>query len=350
MKMNLQLTILNPHDADDSKVWDKLFEDNGGYPSWIYSSSILRYYSITNQLDVQLLVWRENGKPLIAIPHLNAKEDSNSTSMLSEHQGLPLPVIFTDDAHRRRKILSLAYRLLAEHCKNREEIYLSTYDADDTIRSQERWKFLDYTSKYYINRLIVLDLRKSVEELEQGLHKYARKNIKRVFRNPRLTVNYFDASSKSEEVKSAFVIAKELHYEAAKRKTRSDESWESSEDIVMSSRGTLGLLKLDGQAIGFLLVFHDGYKYSAGASLAINSKFKDLNPRSRLEWGMILHLRSCGFEFYEVGQRYVVSHPLRHFSEKEVKMTEFKERLGGAMIPRCHFWLNTNYILSAADS
>lgn len=326
-------------DSDDCARWDSVFVRHGGLPSWIYSTDIIKYYYASGNIDIKLWLLSESGVDISACM-LATPRDSSGIHQISQHMGVPYPFIFATDIRRRRKGIAHSFDFLRDKISYGDMIYLTDFGQNINNYEETRWKILDYTSNYYVNRVMLVDLRHSVDELEARLHKYMKRNIKRTYKDPSMSVTHVDHRNSIGNIHDAVDVARNLHFKAAGRVTRPIETWEQIEVIIKNNRGSLTLLKYKGEAISYLIAFSQGDRFAVGASQANLEGFLHLNPRHRLEWEVILYYKSRGFISYEIGQRYVISHPLREYSEKEIEMTKFKERLGGYIAPRVHGYLS----------
>ena len=77
--------------------------------------------------------------------------------------------------------------------------------------------------------------------------------------------------------------------------------------------------------------------FSAGWSQVNLEQYeKEYMPRHILEWQAILMLKKFGVKFYEIGERFYKTQSYNP-SEKEISISDFKEKFGGIFYPKIYY-------------
>jgi hypothetical protein len=146
----------------------------------------------------------------------------------------------------------------------------------------------------------VIDLSKTEEEL----HADVRKSYKSLINagNPKISTNFW-----------WFWWLRTIHYEAAGRNTRRDETWQIQWKQIVDKEA---FLIIDDNAGGFFIYNNHTCYYGVGASI------EGANSHA-LIWEAILHAKELGCKYFEMGEQVFSG------EEKLVNISKFKRGFGG---------------------
>ena len=143
-----------------------------------------------------------------------------------------------------------------------------------------------------------------------------------------------------------FELYRQTHYEKA-GKTRPDESWLLMKSYLSEGGATLFVSFAGESLVSFLYCFEFGTISMGGSQVNVPAFEREFAPRHHLEWEAMLHYRQRGFSFYEIGPRFKHPSLLDFPTEKEVTISDMKERYGGDVWPEFVF---EKYYDSALES
>jgi hypothetical protein len=129
--------------------------------------------------------------------------------------------------------------------------------------------------------------------------------------------------------RDSFDALRRLHFEAAGRNTRSDETWEAQWKTVVDGEAFLATSALDGVIVSasyFQLTRHDCYY---GVSAADRSLFK-LPLNHAPMWDAIRHAKELGCLRFHLGEQVWEAEGA---TRKEAAIAEFKRGFGGETVP-----------------
>ena len=173
---------------------------------------------------------------------------------------------------------------------------------------------------------LIIDLKKTEEELWDNLRRNHRRNILKADKFK------FEVYTSKNITKDVYAQYKEAHHRAAGRKTRPDITFELMFDWIEKDLAFLSVVEFEEKLIGF--EYFIVYKGNVvGGSAANDTDYKHLPIRHFLEWESILWMKKNGFSFYEIGlQQYGVL-PYDFPDEKQLNITHFKKGFGGTAVP-----------------
>ncbi|MFA6091807.1 MAG: GNAT family N-acetyltransferase [Elusimicrobiota bacterium] len=198
------------------------------------------------------------------------------------------------------------------------------------------FEFLRYRMFYYVNNTLVIDTARPETELTASLSKYHRRHINKA-RAGGFRCQVFDSKSEAGALDRHFQLFQEIHMKSAGRLTRPQSTWDAMLKAGREGKASLFILSVGDRPASFLFCG----EFSSMAFGWSQANDKDLEEshslRHLLEWEAVLHYKSRGIRFYEVGERYHGPQLFYMPSPKEVTISEFKERYGGSPLPKV-FW------------
>jgi lipid II:glycine glycyltransferase (peptidoglycan interpeptide bridge formation enzyme) len=124
-----------------------------------------------------------------------------------------------------------------------------------------------------------------------------------------------------------------IHFEAAGRQTRSDESWEKQRSWLQSGTAILGVEEKDGQTVSaaFVNTYKNRAYYQSCATLP--SFEREVGIGHVMQWEIIRHLRKNGFTHYEIGWNYYPNISQEVADPKLLGISRFKGGFGADLFP-----------------
>lgn len=187
----------------------------------------------------------------------------------------------------------------------------------------------------HVRNTIIVDLRKDEAALIADMSKYHRKHIKKTAKQGVVIKEY---RGDVDVLQSLFTEFRNAHFKSAGRWTRPMASWDVMESLLKRNMATLFVASLEtGLNISFLFC-GEFDKFSFGWSqVNIDEYESEYSPRHMLEWEAMMSYKRRGFSFYGLGFKYDM--PLLDYipTEKEITISQLKERFGGKLYCALHF-------------
>lgn len=170
----------------------------------------------------------------------------------------------------------------------------------------------------------VIDLEQSVEILKRDIRKSYMSLINWGLRELKPFVHSKDTNFSWSDMKSF----RDLHTKVSGRNTRSERSWRRQYEMVLAGEAFIVIGKFDNNLVsaGFFTNSKDSCYYGASASK------RDLFEKPifhSLMWIAILHAKSIGCKWFEVGEQLYpeIGNP----TQKEIGISQFKAGFGGTI-------------------
>lgn len=286
----------------------------------------------------------ENKKLIAIIPLIEESiyaTDKREISMA----GFPTPFpAFSDNAGE--SLLKKLQKKIFEKIFNINDVdYMSFYvhPLTDTILNKEilvnplpAFGFHDTTISTNILRL-----DRSKEELFRNIRKGHKCDINTAVKNGD-KVEILDSYNFDEE---KFNVYRNIHFNAAGRKTRPDETWECMENWIKDGYSILGLLKENDVYIAgaFINTYKHKAYYQSGATLPAYEGEKGIGHL--LQWEIIKYLKMNGSTHYEIGWNWYANISQEVADEKMLGISRFKAGFGADKYPlfRGEYFANKDY-------
>lgn len=170
---------------------------------------------------------------------------------------------------------------------------------------------------------VIIDLQLSRDALFRQVRKSYKSLINWGDRN--LTLNCLGSGDLKEQELEGF---RKLHLEVSGKETRSRESWRRQYDMVQAGDAfvILGYLENELVTAGFFMHTRDVCYYGSSASR------RDLFSKPLFHamlWQGILHAKSLGCRWFDVGERRYPNQGCPPPTEKELSISMFKAGFGG---------------------
>jgi len=325
-----------PFGKISDKEWNNSIEKMEGH-THLYNTNFINYYCAFSKINNHsFLVEYENN--FIAAVILAANKSKKVLFYGYDFGYCPSPIFLKKlRPSLKRKFLKLIINYIKNFDKNIKEINffnhpIVTSDSKPEISSKNQFELIQFSKKDLVINTFVVNLSLTVEELNFNLSKYHKRNILRS--SKKLKFNIFNGDN-FELLKKKFEEFKFLHFKSAGKKTRPDKTWDIMLNNILSNMGILFSCSTNSSEISYL--YCGLYKkFSWGWSQVNDRDFeKKFMPRHFLEWNAILYFKKKGFKYYELGENYKVAN--QNFSQKEISISEFKEKYGSEMYPKSFF-------------
>lgn len=176
---------------------------------------------------------------------------------------------------------------------------------------------------------LVIDLKKSAEDLWANLSRNHRRNIMKSLDIGQKVIR-LDCNSSKKDIEEYFFEYQKYHILVSGKLTRRQVSFDYMKHLITAGVSSLFVAKLAGKSISFLYCDSKSKLSRGWSQVTIPSVGKGIFPRTLLEWTAILHFKSNGFNLYHLGS----------LNQAEISSTnnllgfnEFKLRFGPSMRP-----------------
>lgn len=327
--------------------WNKFVEKFNG------SNHLLTWQNINYQAAFKKI----NNISFSVLDHNNtvalvalAINNSNSLKTFSFGNNLTPQPIFSNDVNfsLRKKIYEFIFdyiNKLAKKYKIKEINFVSHpihfYEHKANIESKNQFELIMFSSNYLVHNTLINKLSMfSKDQLFSQLSKYHRKNINKIMKK-KLKFSIVNYKSKKSNIKYHFENLKKYHFKSAKRKTRPKKTWDLMFDQILDNEADLFCLLNKSIPISYL--YCGRYKNFAWGWSQVNLEEyeKEFMPRHLLEWETMMYYKRNNLDFYELGERFFKQKKFSP-SDKEIKISEFKEKYGANFYPKSEFKIRIN--------
>ena len=319
-----------------NKNWDSYIKQLKIYSP--YHQSWMLNFQLKSQNSRNLSFAFLEGKRCLALIPLAIYKDELSFGGWS----CPSPIVnFRLREPLRRKIFKEIFNNVNIIMKknNLNEYYFSrqTFEkrnSNNELVLENLFELISFSDKASVYNNLVIDLSRSVQNLENNLSKYHKKNIKSS-RN-KLTIDIIDHKIDNKKLDYYFNEFRKLHFKSAGRETRSLESWDIMKNCIKKKNANLFVAKYNLKNISFLFCGkHDIFAF--GWSQVNDDAFeKEFMPRHYLEWSAILFYKKIGLRFYNLGERFY-NNSDGEITNKQLNISYFKEKYGSAVYPKIQY-------------
>jgi len=189
--------------------------------------------------------------------------------------------------------------------------------------------YFDYNDTSITTNIMKLD--QNEDELLRNIRKGHKADIKFAEKQG-YTVSVFDKSNITPE---AFAKYRDLHFAAAGRKTRKDESWDMMFKWITNGDAVLALTKLEASGpfiAGSLVITYDKKAYYGSAAMDPSiDRMRGLGHI--IQWGTIKYLKQNGFTHYDLGTNAYIMLSQNIPGRKDLSISTFKSGFANAVHP-----------------
>ena len=313
--------------------------------TYFHSSAWIKYLNAINgQENSKSFILMESNEPVAICPlaifktGMGGQEYNEATF---KHVPIPLPAIVQLPPMQRKRTAIKVYRALFDALKpsnvKRIEFYRHPISLDYLKGNTDMANIAEaqsFSYLYYIQNTIIADLKKTESTLSSELSKYQRKHVRKSEEQGLKVSAYAGNGSGVDEVFARFRGA---HLKSAGRLTRPAESWDIMLNLMKEGKATLFTSSIGGKEISYLYCGQFG-KFAWGWSqVNLDEYEKEYSPRHQLEWEAMMHFKKMGLTCYEIGYKY--DSPQINYvpTQKDLTISDLKERFGGKLYPYLHF-------------
>jgi len=314
--------------------------------TYLHTSWYINYLNAINEKgECKSFIILEGNNPIAVCP-LSVSQANNFGKEYTEatFSGFPsvYPAIIQLPATQRRRVARKIFDLIQERLRpygiQRIELCRHPMSLGFLAGNFEPVNIaegLSFGYLCYIKNTIIINLKKDERQLASEMSQYQRKHVKRTKEKGLMTKEYRGDKLDIDKVFSDYQAA---HFKSAGRLTRPIESWEIMKSLLEQNKATLFVASTsDGIDISYLYC-GEFDKFSFGWSqVNVDAYEREYSPRHLLEWEAMMSYKRKGFNYYEVGIKYD-SPQLNYIpTEKEISISQFKERYGGAIYCGLYF-------------
>lgn len=177
---------------------------------------------------------------------------------------------------------------------------------------------------------VIIDLSISVGDLEARMTQYHRKRIRKSERQG-ISVRAFQGLAPG--TKEALAGYQQAHFISSGRRTRPQKTFDLMSDYAHEGRAALFVAYVRETPISYLYCGQFD-RMAFGWSQANLAEFeREYSPRHILEWEAVKWYKSQGYLYYDVGLRLYGPQPYKVPTDKEISISDLKERSGGDLWP-----------------
>ena len=176
----------------------------------------------------------------------------------------------------------------------------------------------------------IIDISQGRGKLFKNMFKGCRTDIKHALKNEDLSTFIIDKENYNEYTFQEF---KNIHFEAAGRKTRSDITWDIQREWIINGLAILGICKYKDSFVSgiFINKYKNNYYYQVGATRPEHMRIRGIGQL--LQWSFIEYLINAGGRYYELGWNWYPNFSQEIADEKMLAISSFKRSFGGDIYP-----------------
>ena len=315
----------------DLSGWNQVLSASR-FASVYHQVSNVDYYSAYFQGENISFVLIEDKKPMAIFP-IFAYQDNDEWKISSNDFGLISPLFIRDIPKKLRKRLEkqlLEIILLISKKLNLKKIIFF-----ENSHSLSNWflLWLERADKDFIKYQLAIDLEQSIESIKLDFRKSYKPLVNKAIKDWNVKVC-------DENLDKVFEEFKDLHFEAAGKRTRSEESWSIQRKQIENEEAFLVSVR-DGKKLigaGFFNFSRDMGTYSVGA---YKRDLFDKPIGHAVQMIAIKKLKDLGCKTYILGQKAVGISPSVS-SNKEASISHFKEGFAGYVFAQPYLEVSLN--------
>ena len=307
--------------------------------SWFQHTDQWRKYTLnmrkSGSVDLSFGVFQNN--KLVAFSPL-VKEYIYDTQEKDEFSMAGFPSVYpvfleTLLKNNKNKVEKLIFKEVFRIAKDENISYINFYvsplgdavlNKDMIVNPLSKFGFHDTTISTNI-----LNLEKQKDVLFKNFRKGTKSDVKTAIKNG-LETKVYDQESITRKI---FDVYKNIHFQAAGRKTRPDKTWNIMFDWIEEGVSILAVTKKDDEYISAQLVntFNQKAFYHSGATKPEYERERGVGHLA--QWEIIKYLKSNDITHYELGWNWHPNISQEVASEKMLGISRFKAGFGADIYP-----------------
>ena len=218
----------------------------------------------------------------------------------------------------KKKIEKEIFFLLVEYFNklkkklNVEKVPFKMKTSDEELELLDKKKLLNITDEIYV------DLNQDLRNIEQNFSQSLRRKLR--FDSQSLKFTIID---KNNYQNNEILKMRDLHIFVAQRETRSLQSWQQNEKMILDGNGFLIKLEYKGRTISYIFFSFNSTVASYFSSATIRDYFKTLNNITHKSMYLAIKYLKNKSKFLYIGSQTLYSKNL--LSEKEKNIEFFKK-------------------------
>ena len=295
----------------DVTSWKEVLKDSLEVSVFHLQSSINYYAAYHEGTNISFLL-HENNTPLVVFP-LFAYTENNQWILSSNGEGIIAPLFIQGTPKKLKKRLEKQIAEIIYIIAHELKIENVRFFEPNLILSSWYLLWLEKNNKDFLKYQLVIDLRKSIEDIRLGFRKSYKPLVNKALKEWQIEVCDKDHDQIFEEFRL-------LHLEAAGKETRSRESWTIQKEQIKNKEAFLVTVRDESKLIGagFFNYTRDMGMYSVAA---YKRELFDRPIGHAVQMIAIEKLKELGCKTYYLGQK--ASSGLS--TEKEISISHFKE-------------------------
>lgn len=235
--------------------------------------------------------------------------------------------------NNKDKIEKLIFERLFNMAESEDISYINMYvsplsdlilNKDITVNPMCKFSFHDTTISTNI-----LDLKEESEVLFRNFRKGTKSDVKTAIKSG-FEIEIFDKNNITRDI---FNIYKDLHFQAAGRKTRPDKTWDLMFEWIQNDFSVLALTSKDDIYVSaqFVNTYEKKAYYQSGATLPEFSTTRGIGHLA--QWKIIEYLKLQAFKYYELGWNWYPNLSQEVADSKMLGISRFKAGFGADIYP-----------------
>jgi len=235
--------------------------------------------------------------------------------------------------NNKDKIEKLIFEQILQIAKEQDISYMNFYVSplSDVVLNKElivnpfnKFGFHDTTVSTNI-----LSLEKDEDVLFRNFRKGTKSDIKTAIKND-FTLKVFDSANITREL---FDIYKDLHFQAAGRKTRPDKTWDIMYEWIKDGVSILALTSKDDSYVSaqFVNTYDKKAYYQSGTTKPEFERERGIGHLS--QWEILKYLKVNNFTHYELGWNWYPNISQEVADSKMLGISRFKAGFGADIYP-----------------
>lgn len=278
----------------------------------------------------------ENSKIVAFVPLLKGEIIGSPRRYEFSMFALPLPYpVFSNNLpiSFKEKLEKYIFNNIFELAKVESIDYINFYVSaltKDILNNEQKYNPLVKFSFHDVSLTTnIINLEKDINLLMKNFRKGTKSDIK-LAEKKGFEVKIYNSTNIKKEL---FERYKNIHFIAAGRKTRSDETWDIMYQWIVDDLSILALTKFEDQYISGQIIntFNKKAYYQSSAILPDYSREKGLGHLAQKE--IIRYLKSSMFDYYELGWNWYTNISQEVADSKMIGISRFKSGFGSDIYP-----------------
>jgi hypothetical protein len=289
----------------------------------------------SGSIDLSFGVFQNNKlvafSPLVK-EYIYDSQEKNEFSMAGFPSVYPV-FLDTLSKNNKDKVEKLIFKEIFEIAKDEDISYINFYISSLSDVVLDKKMIVNPLCKFGFHDTTIstnlLKLDKEEDLLFRNFRKGTKSDIKTAVKEGYVT-NIFDKKNITREM---FEIYKSLHFEAAGRKTRPDNTWDIMFEWIQNGLSILAITTKEGEYVSaqFVNTYDRKAYYKSGATQSKHEKERGVGHLA--QWEIIKYLKFNDFTYYELGWNWYPNISQEVVDGKMLGISRFKAGFGADIHP-----------------